>query len=156
MYNTDFGPPFGRLGEGGVGEAIGVEGEENMHTYKGLPCASCSFQKILSEVSLKVPPSTRFATNFLVIDHLLKLKQILNNVVLDVEWQVFVDKMWDRPKEHRPHWKARIVEDDIESDDFWEDCNKFVMVVGLCHRCLQHKRIEPLFLIIHPLCSHRH
>ena len=64
-----------------------------------------------------------------MIDRLIKLKQPLNNVVLDVEWQSFVDKSWDRQNRCRMHTKARNVRNDIQSDEFWEECTKFVKVV---------------------------
>ena len=50
-------------------------------------------------------------------------------MVLDPKSQSFVNTLWDRQHSQRLHTKARNVRNDIRSDEFWEECTKFVKVV---------------------------
>jgi hypothetical protein len=41
-------------------------------------------------LSLKVPPETRFACNFLMINRMLEVKDALERVVIDPRWNEYV------------------------------------------------------------------
>lgn len=107
-----------------------VEQAKRVCTFiKGSHVPLALFRKYSPKLQLKVPPQTRFATNYLMIERLLKLQQPLNNMVIDAEWHVFVQTLFNRQNSHQLQTKARNVRNSIRSDEFWENCTKFVKVV---------------------------
>lgn len=86
-------------------------------------------RKYSPNLALKTPPSTRFAVNFLMVERLIKLKQVLNNVVLDPAWDEFVASIFHRQNSHRAYLYAGLVRKDIRLDSFWKKCELFVQVV---------------------------
>ena len=76
------------------------------------------------------PAATRFATNFLMVDRLLDVKEALKQTVSDVEWDAYVRTLSDRPR--KPiRSQARDLRRLILSDDseFWQSCANYCTVM---------------------------
>jgi Protein of unknown function (DUF 659)/hAT family C-terminal dimerisation region len=81
-------------------------------------------------LSLVSPTATRFATNFLMVDRLLDVKEALKQTVSDVEWDAYVRTLSDRPTKPL-RAQARDLRTLILSDDseFWQSCANYCTVM---------------------------
>jgi hypothetical protein len=73
---------------------------------------------------------TRFATNFLMVERLFKLRPTIEQIVVNPNWTTFVNTL------HGTHCqkffiKARVVHANIKKDEFWDTCANFVHMVEL-------------------------
>jgi len=50
------------------------------------------------EHSLLMPVETRFASNFIAIHHLLKVKRNLHQSIMDPQWKEHMKKLWNTNK----------------------------------------------------------
>jgi hypothetical protein len=80
-------------------------------------------------LSLKVPPETRFACNFLMINRMLEVMDALERVVIDPRWNEYLRTLFNRQNGHRAHTLAREVRDTIRDDGFWQQCENFEHMV---------------------------
>ncbi len=76
------------------------------------------------------PTKTRFSTIFLMVERLFKLRPIIEQIVIDLDWITFVNSL------HGNHCqksltKARIVRTNIKRDEFWDTCVNFIHMVEL-------------------------
>jgi hypothetical protein len=80
-------------------------------------------------LSLKVPPETRFACNFLMIARMLEVKDALERMVIDPRWNEYMGTLFNRQNGHRAHTLAREVRATIRDDGFWQQCENFEHMV---------------------------
>jgi hypothetical protein len=71
---------------------------------------------------------TFFATNFLMVERLLKFKPIIEQTIVDPNWTTFVNSLCGS---HCQKFltKARVVKANIRRDKFWDTCVNFVHMV---------------------------
>ena len=41
------------------------------------------------------PGATKFATNFFIVARILDVKEVLKQIVIDMEWNTYVRNVWD-------------------------------------------------------------
>jgi hypothetical protein len=80
-------------------------------------------------LSLKVPPKTRFACNFLMIARMLNAKDALERMVIDPRWNEYVSTLFNWQNGHRALALARVVRATIRDDGFWQQCKIFEHMV---------------------------
>ena len=82
------------------------------------------FRKHKAQLALLMPGQTRFASNFIMIDRLLQVRNALELSVVDVDWEDYVKKLRDSRKD-----KARTVSRNVRriilDDHFWNRCTNF-------------------------------
>jgi hypothetical protein len=88
-------------------------------------------------LSLKVPPETRFACNFLMIARMLEVRDALEGMVIDPRWNEYVGTLFNRQNGHRAHTLAREVRATIRDDGFWQQCENFEHMVKPVIKTLQ-------------------
>ena len=87
------------------------------------------FRKHEAKFSLLMPGQTRFASNFIMIDRLLKVKEAVEQTVVDPQWTAYVSK-----KSHSHREKLRIsrtIKSAVLDEHFWERCTNFQEMVAL-------------------------
>jgi Protein of unknown function (DUF 659)/hAT family C-terminal dimerisation region len=87
------------------------------------------FRKHEVNLSLLLPGQTRFASNFIMIDRLLKVKEALEQSVVDPDWQAYVTKLRDTRKD-RARTLSRTVKRLVLDEHFWERCTNFREMVA--------------------------
>jgi hypothetical protein len=71
-------------------------------------------------LSLKVPPETRFACNFLVIACMLEVRDALERMVIDPRWNEYMRTLFNRQNGHHALTLAHAVRATIRDDGFWQ------------------------------------
>ena len=87
------------------------------------------FRKHEAKFSLLLPGQTRFASNFIMIDRLLKVKDALEQSVVDPEWRAYVTKLRDTRRD-RARTFSRSVKTLVLDEHFWERCTNFREMVA--------------------------
>jgi hypothetical protein len=87
------------------------------------------YRQYSPRLSLKVPPETRFACNFLMINRMLEVKDALERVVIDPRWNEYVRTLFNWKNGHRAHALVRELRDTIRDDGFWQQCENFEHMV---------------------------
>ena len=82
------------------------------------------FRKHEAKFSLLLPGQTRFASNFIMVDRLLKVKDALEQSVVDPEWRAYVTKLRDTHRD-RARTFSRSVKTLVLDEHFWERCTNF-------------------------------
>jgi Protein of unknown function (DUF 659)/hAT family C-terminal dimerisation region len=87
--------------------------------------------KELSKLNLKKPAPTRFASNFHMMDRVVKVKQELQTLVVSKEWNTWIGsrEVTGTLREH-----GTIIKDTILFDGFW---NSLRQVIGLSERVVK-------------------
>lgn len=85
----------------------------------------------LPNLGLKLPRSTRFVTNFLMIDQLIKIKDALEQIVIHLDWSIYVSKLnQGRDDQKRSANEAHQIKENVNNDNFWSSCNNYRPHVG--------------------------
>lgn len=87
------------------------------------------FRKHEAKFTLLLPGQTRFASNFIMIDRLIKVKEALEQSVVDPEWHAYVTKLRDSRKD-RARTLSRNVKKLVLNEHFWERCINFREMVA--------------------------
>ena len=87
------------------------------------------FRKHETKYSLLLPAKTRFASKFIMIDRLLKVKAALQQSVVDPQWEQYVRKLKDNRKT-QPRSESRDVKKFVLDSHFWNRCVNIRDVVG--------------------------
>ena len=82
------------------------------------------FRKHEKKFSLVMSKKTRFGSNFLVVDRLLKVKQALQQSVVDEQWMSYVSGLRDTSKK-KSCTISRDKRKQVLDDHFWERCTNF-------------------------------
>ena len=85
------------------------------------------FRRLSPGLAIRLPNETRFATNFLMIERLLQVRQTLEKMVVDDEWHAFIAEL--RTRAPATHTKGMIARRVIRSDGFWDVCVNFEYMV---------------------------
>jgi hypothetical protein len=83
------------------------------------------FRRHSPDLMLKLPVETRFATMFLMIERLVKVKEAVESTVHDPEWNEFRRTL----QGNGPKRKADGVRRRVRKDEFWRRCVNFVHMV---------------------------
>jgi hypothetical protein len=78
-------------------------------------------------LTLRLPVETRFATNFIMIDRLLQVRNALERMVLDEDWPTLLRDL--RRRSTTAYMKGFVVRRFIRSDGFWNTCKNFLYMV---------------------------
>jgi hypothetical protein len=91
------------------------------------------FRCFSPNLSICVPTETRFATNFLMIDHLRLLRNALVRMIIDDDWPPFLADL--RRRSARTHEVGMHVRATIRSNGFWYSYEIFLyMVIPVVNR----------------------
>ena len=85
------------------------------------------FRRLSPDLSIRLPVETRFATNFIMIDRLLQVRNVLERIIIDDEWPTFISDL--RRRSPTAYAKAASVRRFIRSDGFWDTCKNFLYMV---------------------------
>ena len=73
-------------------------------------------QRLSPNLSINVPTETRFATNFIVIDCLVQVRNALERMVVDDNWNTFMGDL--RRKSHTAYMRYFVVRWFVRSNGF--------------------------------------
>ena len=74
------------------------------------------FQRLSPHLSINVPTETCFATNFIMIDCLVQVRNALERMVVDEDWFNFMGDL--RRRSHTAYIKCFAVKRFVRSDGF--------------------------------------
>jgi hypothetical protein len=90
-------------------------------------------------LSLLSPDTTWFATNFLMVARVLDVKEVLKQIVTDVEWDTYVRTLSDTQRKpvrtQAQELRKLILGDDSE---FWQSCANYCTVMKAAMVVSQH------------------
>ena len=87
------------------------------------------FRRLSPNLSINVPTETRFATNFIMIDRLVQVRNALERMVVDDDWNTFMGDL--RRRSHTAYMRCFAVRRFVRSDGFWNTCKNFLYMVIL-------------------------
>jgi hypothetical protein len=73
------------------------------------------------------PNKPQFATNFLMVERLFKLRPTIEQIIADVDWTTFNTLRGTRC--HKSFTKAKVIQPYLKRDRFWDTCANFVHMV---------------------------
>ena len=85
------------------------------------------FRRLSPDLSIRLPVETHFATNFIMIDRLLQVRNALERMIIDDEWSTLMSDL--RRRSPTTYAKAALVRRFIRSDGFWNTCKNFLYMV---------------------------
>ena len=85
------------------------------------------FQRLSPNLSIRLPVETHFATNFIMIDRLLQVRNALKRMIIDDEWATFMSDL--RRSSPIAYVKAASMRWFISLDGFWDTCENFLYMV---------------------------
>ena len=85
------------------------------------------FRRLSPDLSIRLPVETRFATNFIMIDRLLQVRNALERMIIDDEWPILMSDL--RRRSPTAYAKAASVRRFIRLDGFWDTCENFLYMV---------------------------
>ena len=85
------------------------------------------FRRLSPDLSIRLPVETRFATNFIMIDRLLQVRNALERMIIDDGWPTLMSDL--RRRSPMAYAKATSVRRFIRSDGFWDTCENFLYMV---------------------------
>jgi hypothetical protein len=89
-------------------------------------CPTAVFLTYSPNLGLKMPGSTRFATNFLMIDRLVKVRHALEQTVIHPDWTAYVNKLnRGGDDRRRSAMEARQIKTTVNDDNFWTSCDNY-------------------------------
>jgi hypothetical protein len=86
------------------------------------------FRYYETNLMLLNPIETWFATNFVMVERLFKLKLAIEQTIVDPNWTTFINSMHGN---HHPKLltKVRAIQANVRRDEFWDTCVNFVHMV---------------------------
>jgi Protein of unknown function (DUF 659)/hAT family C-terminal dimerisation region len=85
------------------------------------------FRRMSPNLALRLPLETRFATNFIMIDRLVQLRNALDRMVLDEAWRTYITEL--RRISGSAYTNGIAVRCFMRSDGFWNTCEKILYMV---------------------------
>ena len=85
------------------------------------------FGRLFPNLSIHLPVETRFATNFIMIDRLLQVRNSLERTIFDNEWPTLISDL--RRRSPTAYVKAASMRRFIRSNGFWDTCENFLYMV---------------------------
>ena len=85
------------------------------------------FRRLSPNLSLRLPIETRFATNFIMIERLLQIRNVLERMVVDEDWPTLMRDL--RRRSRTAYMKGFAVRRFIRSNRFWNTCKNFLYMV---------------------------
>ena len=85
------------------------------------------FQRLSPDLSIRLPVETRFATNFIMIDRVLEVRNALERMIINDEWPTLMSDL--RRRSPTAYAKAALVRRFIRSDGFCDTCKNFLYMV---------------------------
>ena len=93
------------------------------------------FRRLSLDLSIRLLVETRFATNFIMIDRLLQVRNALERMIIDDEWPTLKSDL--RRRFPTVYAKAALVQRFICLDGFWDTCKNFLYMVILVVKVLR-------------------
>ena len=85
------------------------------------------FWRLSPNLSICLPVETRFATNFIIIERLIQVREALERMVVDTDWYILLRDM--RRRSVIAYMKCFAVRQLIRSDGFWNTCKNCLYMV---------------------------
>ena len=85
------------------------------------------FRRLSPNLSIRLSVETRFATNFIMIKHLIQMRNALKRMVVDADWYTLLGNM--RRRSATAYMKCFAVRRFIRSNGFWNTCKNFLYMV---------------------------
>ena len=85
------------------------------------------FRRLSPNLSISLPIKTCFATNFIMIDRLLQVRNALERMIIDDEWPTLISDL--RRRSPTAYAKATSMRRFICLDGFWDTCKNFLCMV---------------------------
>ena len=85
------------------------------------------FRRLSPNLSIPLLVETRFATNFIMIERLIQVRNALERMVIDADWYTLLGNM--RRRSTTAYMKCFAVRWFIRSDGFWNTCKNFLYMV---------------------------
>jgi hypothetical protein len=76
------------------------------------------------------PTETQFATNFLIIERLFKLRPTIEQTITDPDWTTFVNTLCGSHCQ-KSFTMVKVVQVNVRRDEFWDTFANFVHMVEL-------------------------
>ena len=96
------------------------------------------FPKYLPNLNLLMPGETRFASKFIMMEHLLKVRGALEQTVVDPQWTQYVSTLVnDRNKKSQPKTASLDTKTVVQLNHFWNRCVNFIDLVEPVMRALR-------------------
>ena len=92
------------------------------------------FRRLFLSLSIRLPVEIRFATNFIMIDRLLQVCNVLERMIIDDEWPTLMSDLIRRSP--TAYAKGASVRRFIRLDGFWDTCENFLYMVILVVKAL--------------------
>ena len=85
------------------------------------------FRRLSPNLSINVPTETGFVTNFIMIDRLVQVRNALERMVVDDDWNTFMGVL--RRRSHTSYMRCFVARRFVRSDGFWNTCENFLYMV---------------------------
>ena len=85
------------------------------------------FQRLSPNLSINMLTETHFATNFIMIDRLVQVRNALERMVVDDDWNTFMGDL--RKRSHTAYMKCFVVRRFVRSDGFRNTCENSLYIV---------------------------
>ena len=85
------------------------------------------FRRLSPDFSIHLSVETHLATNFIMIDRLLQVRNALERMIIDDEWPTLMSDL--RRRSSTTYAKAALVQWFIRSDGFWDTGENFLYMV---------------------------
>ena len=93
------------------------------------------FLRLSPNLSINVPTETHFATNFIMIDRLVQVRNALERMVVDDDWNTFMGDL--KRRFHTAYMRCFAVKGFVHFDGFWNTCENFLYIVILVVKALR-------------------
>ena len=87
------------------------------------------FLRLSPNLSINVPTEMRFATNFIMIDRLVQVRNALERMVVDDDWNTFMGDL--KRRSHTTYMRCFAVRRFVRSNGFWNTCENLLYMVIL-------------------------
>ena len=85
------------------------------------------FQRLSPNLSINMPTETRFAINFIMIDSLVQVRNALERMEVDNDWNTFMGDL--RRRSHTAYMRCFAVRQFVCSDGLWNMYENFLYMV---------------------------
>ena len=113
-----------------------VKKSRNISVFiKSYHASHAIFRRLSPDLSIRLLVETYFATNYIMIDRLLQVRNALERMIIDDEWPTLMSDL--KRRSPTAYAKAASMRRFIRSDGFWDTCENFLYMVILVVKALR-------------------